>query len=323
MLEIENIDSFRRSLSGLRVKVKADKKVYTSKLYEHLFSLLKFDLLYGNGVDHSFSSFHLSDYYGLTQYAIDNSAKVEPTTPREIDWKFIDDAKEVVRSHFQELLGPGRRFESRIKPMLDFTIEAIENEFIYQMMHPVSDANPWLACEEIFRKGYLFYGLDNLDEIQDYNPGLARSIPQEYHSNLGFIALSETESNHREAFTGFVVDNRLTLQHVVYSYLRQNANGWAHPKRKKDIEQHIEANNLNPYRLPIILQNLKRVGVVGSINKGYFCLNSREDFEATISSHYRLKNGVEATIKAMTDRASSLGFEFEEDRFTFQVKAGF
>jgi len=314
MLEINNIDRFRTAINRLEIKVKADKGLYNQRLYEHLFGLLKFHLLPG-GNSSNFKKFDLTQYYGLVQFALENSALVEKETQHEIDWKFINDAKDIIRNKFRTLLGRWFVKDTRFGPMLDFTIDTMGYDLVYKMMHPETDANPWYGCEKIFEDGYLFLGTDDEDQQKTYRKDMFVNVEDAYRHNLGFIAFSKTEKNEAKSFSGFVVDNRLSLQQQVLTYIKEHAHGVTHSKKKSQILSYFNDRNADTFRLPVIFQNLKKLGMMGSTNQGFFFMESAADYQASYDFHKVLINGHKATVRALVDAASSNRIVLDGERF--------
>jgi hypothetical protein len=111
-----------------------------------------------------------------------------------------------------------------------------------------------------------------------------------------------------------ILDNRLSTQALVFEYLKSHALGVHQAKSKDKIREFLNSNKRNisnQYLLNWILLPLKRAGLVGSSNSGYYFISSEEDFKSSYRFHFTKMEAIQRTIDILGKRAEEQGFNLK------------
>ena len=278
---------------------------YNPLFYQHLMLLFKPKLIGLNNVDDLV--LNLKSYFSLEQYTMDNSSIVESAESQDVDWDYIDVAKDIFKKQLIEVNKKEGRSEW-IKPLLSFSIDLFENYYIYKQLYPDSVNNPWEPAHQILCNGFMIFISDDREVLDQYNKGIfSSSNDREKFTSLGVVA----KSSKNNSAHGFMVDKRHSTQSVVFDYLKRNAPGSNSAKSIKVIMDflHEQKRSFNYEGLKnSILLPLKRAGLVGSSSNGFYYLLTKDDFIETYQSHLDKLNGIERTIKMYEERYRILGY---------------
>lgn len=285
------------------------KSDYADPFYSHLYNLLQFDILSGHHSLKDTTKFGWIEYECLEQFIFDNTILVEKSAPLEVDWNLLDDARDILKQKIQQLLGNEGKSDF-LKPIVRFTLDSYSNLLMYQMLHPNSCLNPWKPIDEILKKGYIFIASDNKDLLKEYHPKINEKTEKDYPNNLEFVAKKQNEKK----FKGFVVDNRLSKQHLVYDYLNDYAGGFSAAKSIKQILKYFEGigKKITDAELKAaILLPLKRAGIIGSSTKGYYFIKTPSDLETSYDFHNNKMESLQKTLAIYKTKAKEMGFELK------------
>lgn len=303
-------DSINKKVSEFSLADKARIGDYGSSFYDHLSGMLKFDLIESN-VHKIKDKFTETEYYGLVQYIFEHTSSIEKSETSKIDWNVLGDAREVMKKKIKSLLGKEGDSET-LKPMISFTVDSFENSLMYYMMHPESSNNPWDATDHILKSGYLFLASDKKDLLDSYSPKIYKDAEEDYRGNIGIVAKVKNE----KAFSGFVIDNRLSSQTLVYEYLKSFAKGFSHAKSMEKIIEYLTSvgklKTRNGLYYSIILP-LKRAGLVGSSSTGFFYIEDENDLRRCFEFHKTKYDGLKRTMDIYEARANKMGFNLNID----------
>jgi hypothetical protein len=283
---------------------------YKGNFYGHLESMAAFEFVQDH-TDRFKNGFSKIQYDGLWQSILENYQPLEDREPADYDWDAIDDAREYFKGKLRQHLGKEAKSET-LKPMIDFTLDTLESHLQYNMMYPGSNYNPWREMEAAIRKGYIFVASDQTDLIGEFDKKIVESISEDNKGNLGIVARSKKE----KSFSGFVIDNRLSAQTLVLDYLKSHAKGSRQAKNINAIHQYLvtigKGRSEQDIRFTILLP-LKRSGLVGSSNQGYYYIEDAQDFQACYDFHYRQLLGIKKTLRAYEKRANEKGIALKSE----------
>ncbi len=299
------IDNIRNTLSGIRLAERSVKDDYYGRFHTHLYSMFQFSLLSETARPKS-NVFDADRYHGLEQYILDHTTIIEKEPPAYIDANLLDDARDVLKKHIKKMLGNEGNSDT-LKPIINFTADAYENLLMYDMMHHNSQHNPWNATYDILSRGYIYLVSDSRDLMKEFKPKIIGET-KEISENIGFI----TKIHKEKEFKGLILDNRLSTQSIVYSYLKSHGLGLSKAKSKDKIKDFLASNNRNisnQYLLNWILLPLKRAGLIGSCNSGYYFINSEDDFRNSYHFQKSKVDAMQRTLDILQKRAEEKGFE--------------
>ena len=294
------LDKISKDVSDMHI---FDNKVsghYNGLFYDHLTLLIKPKLLSDlNDVDTLV--LNSKSYLGLEQYTLENSSVVESNEPFEIDWDFVEEAKEIFRSKVVASLKKEGRSEY-FNPLIKFSSDLFENYHIYDQLYPMSTFNPWYPAYKILENGFMVMLSDNRDVLDSYNKGVYKTgIDDEDISKLGLLAKSAKNNTVR----GFMVDKRYSTQSLVFDFLRREAAGSSFAKSIREISEFVQIQGrLQTYEniKNKVLLPLKRAGLVGSSSNGFYYLVSKQDFIDTYTSHRSKIRAIERTLVMYEER---------------------
>ena len=302
------VDNIKNSLSGFQLADHSVKEDYYGRFHNHLYSMFQFSLLSDVPKLAKVKIFDTPQYHGLEQFVLENTNLVEKEQPCEVDANLLDDAREILKKRIKEELGKEKDSET-LKPIINFTADTYENLLMYYMMHPDSKHNPWFATNEILKRGYIYLVSDSKDLINEFKPKIIGET-KEVSDNIGFI----TKVHKEKEFKGLILDNRLSTQALVFEYLKSHALGVHKAKSKDKIREFLNDNKRivsNQYLLNWILLPLKKAGLVGSCNSGYYFISSEEDFKSSYRFHLSKMEAIQRTIDILGKRADEKGFKIQ------------
>lgn len=299
-------DILNKEVSSFVLSDKARMSDYGRPFYDHLSSILKYDLIepHKRSIKKHFTE---RNYHGLVQYIFEHTTSVEKSEPAEIDWNLLGDAREILKKKIKSLLGTEGNSDL-LKPIISFTVDSYENQLMYNMMHRGTYNNPWDATKEILKSGYLFLASDDRDLLDSLNPKIVKSSDNAYRGNLGIV----TKTKNEKVFSGFLIDNRISNQTFIFEYLKSSARGFSHAKSLDKIEIKLQEENRALPRAAItnnILYPLKRAGLIGSSSTGFFYIDNENDLRICYEFHLSKYNGLKRTMDIYEARAHKMGFE--------------
>ena len=301
------IDSIRKSLSDIRLAERSAKEDYYSSFHAHLYSMLQFSLLSETKRPKS-DVFNANRYHGLEQFILEHPQVIETGKANVIDEDMLDDARNVFKKYIKGLLG-NEGNSDYLKPVINFTADAYENYLMYDMMYRESKHNPWTYTNKILHNGYIYLVSDSKDLIEEFKPKIIGET-KESSNNIGFI----TKTSKEKEFRGLILDDRLSTQEIVYSYLKSHATGFNKAKSKDKIITFLQSNkrNITPQHLVNwILLPLKRAGLIGSGSSGYYFIESEADFKNSYQFHKSKIDAMQRTMNILNKRAEEKGFQIQ------------
>ncbi|MDP3147237.1 MAG: hypothetical protein Q8T03_06590 [Bacteroidota bacterium] len=300
------IDSIKSTINRLSLSDKLNKSQYDGHFYNHLSHLMKFYFL-SHLNDKKRQKFKLTErnYHSIEQSIFENPNVVEADNIQSVDWAMVDDAKVIFKNKIQKLL-KNEGTSEHLKPIVKCTVDAYEYWLTYSLYFPKSQNNPWIATSNIINNGYLFLVSDNRDVIDQYQKKIYNKVDNNTKGNIGIIAKSS-----KNDFSGFLVDERVSVQALVLNYLKTHGNGLSNAKNINQIVKHLsEHNNLNSSHLYIknfVNLPLKRAGIIGSTNSGYYFIDSYEDLLFTYKNHVEKRDAIERTINTFIKKGRDMG----------------
>jgi len=299
-----NIDIFRKKVGEIKLSESLNKDLYESNFYAHLGDLWSYFLKRHENVKSV--KITKNTYLELQNYAIETGENSDD----EINWDFILDAKDVLEKHIKLKLGK-ERDSTELRPFINSTVDSFENWVLYGYTHKL-ESNPWdFAFSILQMKGCLHHVTDDEAELKYYRKDLAKNKDEIPNQNMSVIAAANKFKKSGESnFSGIVIDNRLSNQTLVYNFLITYANGKQNAKNMYEIRNHlieidkeIDENILKNF----VLLPLKRQGLIGSCNSGYYHISSIEDLTDAFEFHLDKVNGIVRTLKIYANIASLRG----------------
>ncbi|MBM3215113.1 hypothetical protein FJZ36_09385 [Candidatus Poribacteria bacterium] len=277
--------------------------LYANDLYEHVDSLLGYGLAqHGAPEGHHVTRFGWQRYLALEQVAIENGPMgadelhVSDDEPAEA-WEGAD--KEAARYDewvadvtrgLAETTPTAAAQASELAPFVRFMRRSVENQVYFHLLYGPEVYNPWQPLARILERGILL------------SAGAGKTPDR---TDLTF------HSRGRTGRTGsMTVGPRYVAQQIVYDYLSREAQGFREPKNGEQLVARLERINdphvqdqikglLKKETLQVqVLAPMKRAGVIGSVNAGYFVLTTPEDCEQSIAFHDSKVNAMRIVIDA-------------------------
>jgi hypothetical protein len=302
-----NIDSLRTDIGKLFLSDHLIQKQYDDLFYQHLTALMKFRMLNPEYKGQDNFKINEKNYLGLEQYIFDHTNIVENESGGQIDWNLIDEAKDILRGKIKTLLKQEGNSEY-LKPIVNFTVDSYENWIMYKQLHPNSISNPWIPTTGILQNGYIYLASDKRDLIDTYNKKVYSNAEDETRGNLGIIAKSSKE---RE-FSGFLVDNRQSVQMLVFEFLKREASGMHNAKGTRKISEFLVKQKIRMSEQAIrtrITIPLKRAGLIGSSTTGFFFINSVDDLIQAYKHHKGKMRAIQKTLDLYKEKGRQWGVE--------------
>jgi hypothetical protein len=301
------IDDFRKSLPDIRSSESLNNGLYVPMFYQHLDLLLSPSLEEG-GMDWANFRFNLAAYQGLKQFAVESW--VNPVPETEIDWNFIADAKDIVRTKLKSSLGQ-EASSDHLKPFLKFTLDGYEDYLIYEALDPDSPSNPWMPFREIVHKGVLLLGLDKENDVASYAPKwFSKPTNEVNRDELNIVAASA----RKRGFGGFQIDRRHTAQAIVYEHIRTKTSR-RNPISKKQIQKFLLDSGFNYKEQEITLGitlPLKREGLIGCNVHGFFHIGDQFDLLGSVDHHLSNLQGIRRTLELYRRKAVLNGWDYSK-----------
>jgi len=294
------IREFVRTLS---LKDRAKRENFDIRFYRHVYNVEDFR---SRANAPHLDNFGIKEYQSTTQFALENSALIEPKTPQEIDWDVLDNARDYLSERLKEQLGHERNSDT-LKPVIRFTIDTYETYLQYKMMHPNSSNNLWVPTFEILDNGYVFLISNNNDIISEYDIFTYKNEWQkEIPPNaISFIAKAKEDKQ----FKRLSFDKHLTIKEEVCDYLNGN-NGEKKAYTKGEILKYLTSKEfkVTPKQLnQIVLKPLREMGIIDSSSKGYYFINSKEDIQRAYNRHHTEYISAKKKMKFYEKKATDLG----------------
>ncbi len=306
-----NLNTIANIKQGIfRLSEKNSQQAYSDLIYDHLTDLVKFKLL---GAEDYNNNINLNQkiYLGLEQYVFEHTENIEKSHPKEINWDIIDDEKDLLKKTIKKTLRHEATSE-HLKPIIDFTVNSYENWLIYNQLHPKSSANPWIPTNSIFiDNGYLFLISEEEDIILNYNKDIY-SKSNENSSKLCIIATGKPKLEKN--FSGFQIDNRNSLQKIVFNYLKVQKTGADRTLSTNNILSYLKEKGYkytSDYIKNKVLLPLKRSGLIGVTSSGYFIISNENDLIRTYKYHKEKLYGIQKTIDIYETKAQQMGFDLD------------
>jgi hypothetical protein len=299
------IDTFRNIVSEIPASDSLNRSLYSPGFYEHLDLLMKPRLVKGDQTD----GFAITSqaYMGLKQSAIENSALIEDAAGDEVNWDFVDAARDILNRKIKENLGKEGNSEV-LQPLLKFTLDGYEDYLIYDSIHRGSISNPWRPFKDIVHRGILLLGLDSEDVESEFQPTWFSKTTEE-KGKRKFAVLAG--SSKKKGFGGFEVDQRHGAQALIFHYLKKNSDRNS-PKSKKEMQVFLSEKGYAYTQEEIITRitiPLKREGLIGSNTNGFFFVGDQADLEASVDHHLSNLLGIKRTLDVYRRKAQANGWD--------------
>lgn len=279
-----------------RLSPSVRRSLYEDSLFEHVDALLGLALTrFGSPDSNRHPQFDWNRYVSLEQAAlewgpVDGAASGDPDTAWE---KASEEADRFDRWIAAQALENRERF-------VYFMRRSVENTAFYAHFYRSEAPNPWKPLARILERGVLL-------ARSDANDGEARQP-----TPLAFESLGSGRRTGR-----IEVAARYEAQQLVYDYLSKQAPGHDYAKNGDDLVRYLTTafdprvhsfdRMLRKETLQVeVLAPLKRVGVIGSTNDGYFVLNTPEDCDFSIRFHDGKLHAIKEVIKATAAKKSAL-----------------
>jgi hypothetical protein len=302
-----SIDKIKSEINKISLSDKLNRNQYDGQFYTHLAHFMKFYFL-SHTKDKEISKFKLTEknYHSIEQSIFECPNIIETDDNiQEVDWAMVDDAKDIFKNKIKSLLKT-EGDSNYLKPIIKCTVDAYEYALIYSMYFPNSNNNPWKPTNQIIHNGCLFLVSDNRDIIDQYQKKIYSNVDPSTKGNIGIIAKSS-----KKDFAGFLVDDRVSDQAMVLNYLKVHAKGMDSAKNIKQIQRYLSQHNRSSTDLFIknkVNLPLKRAGIIGSANSGYYYIDSYEDLLFTYRDHLEKRNAIDKTIKMFVKKGNDMGY---------------
>ena len=250
------------------------------------------------------TSFNKNDYQYIESFIFYNSELVENKAPSPFDEKKILNVTDYFYEKIKIALGKDQTRSEEYKHYISATYNILDSFYHYELMHPNSHSNPWTDLFVLCSKGYFLMCEDkeNLkDLIGDKKLSSIVGKNQDVHNNMGVLAKGALKSNR---LSGFIMDERFSLQNILFDFLNENAKGFDSAYSSRIITKSLEkkGNRYSKQLVSLMLNSMKRTGLIGSTTKGYFMLTTDLDIHKSISYHKSIVDGLNSTIAVLKSK---------------------
>lgn len=308
MFTSHNIDLFKKTIdSEINLSDKLNQTIYKNNFYSHLSELLKYYLIQRQGLKEI--TFSKDGYKELEMWVLEN-IKYEDSE-QELDWNYILDAKDILFSTIKSKLGHEKNSDE-LKPFIYETVDTFEKFLIFGS-NATSYINPWSYAHNILKDGgCLHLVTDDYDVLRHYSPKTVENKKGDLGKNIGVLAASKKVIKKSETndYSGLLIDNRYSTQTVVYRHLLEFAQGKNNAKSANKILEFLKKAGKyidEPTLKNNVLFPLKRQGLIGSSNNGYYSITDFSDIENSFYSHLEKFKGIYRTLDIFALRAETTG----------------
>jgi len=220
--------------------------------------------------------------------------------PEGIDMAKIGDLDDIAYDTIRMALKHEKK-STELEPLVAFTASSFGNAAGFNMLYPMA-MNPYEHLMDIFLSKKLLFMAGNADDLKSqYDFRL--SSRQDSLRRLGALATSHKMlKSGNNQFSGYVLDNRFSLQPALRKVLEENAAGKANALSKSKLKAKLESTrqaSVSDSLFQETLLSLKRQGFVASSKRGYFHIQSIDDMLEGLAHHHGLRFAIKETMKQM------------------------
>ncbi len=278
------------------------KSAYEDRFYAHLSELASTEFAAPDSQAQGGKFlFSYSKYEGLGQAAFEDAERFEDTAPETIDFAEVE--RRVL--HLQTSLTPPTDAKPADPRLIGFSLRMFEQWAAYEGMYPRTHRNPWRPAVGILECGRVFAVTDLDHGLRDLSQTLGTRALETGNHNVAIVTQA---SGSR--ISGFLIDDRFSLQAKVLAFLRSEAPGHQSPKPLSEIRNFLRDQNVAMTEDSIqikITVPLKKSGVIGSTGKGHFFINSPEDLLAAYCFHMTKVRSSKRIMSRYQSRAAEFG----------------
>lgn len=249
-------------------------------------------------------AFTKDDYKYIESFIFHNSHLLEPTTPTEFDENKLLNVTDYFYEKIKTVLNTEEVNSEQYKYFVNTTYSIIDSFYQYELMHPSSHFNPWSDIFMLCSQGY-FLLCENKSDLKGLiDSNALRKILDDsaINNNMGVLAKGQLKSNK---LAGFIMDERFSLQNVLFDILNKKALGHNSALPSKIILKLLsDYDNFSPKKksLSVSLNSMKRAGLIGSSSKGFYAFSTHIDVQKSIDFHQSIVNGFNRTIRVLNKR---------------------
>ena len=281
------------------------RNAYEDDVYAHLSSLAAVEFSRGVRSHSATFRYDMRKYLSLQQAAFEEGPRFEHLDAEEVDWDDVDSRVSAFQEHVESTASEE---VDAVAKTVAFSVKCYEHWVTYRSMYPKSQLNPWSRTVRMMRRGRLLFVSDRLSELREMSPsGLPRTEDEPSSGNVGVVVKGRPRKT-----SGFVIDNRFDVQKAVLSFLSREAPGHQTPASLRRIRDHLGTVGIGWSEPTIQVKAttpLKKSGVVGSSNKGFFIINSLDDLIASYCFHRTKITSIGAILRRYEVRSR----EFSDD----------
>jgi hypothetical protein len=312
---LRNINNHRMVIDGLVQNAISGNNHTLKREFEdpfnfHLSELNSF-IIKDNVVHKKFSkakTFVKEDYKFIESFIFHNSSLLELNKPVDFDENSLLNITDYFYEKIKTVLSKEELNSEQYKYFVNTTYSVLDSFYQYELMHPKSHFNPWSDIFVLCTQGY-FLLCENKSDLKGLiDSDALRKIVSEKggvsNNNMGVLAKGQLKSNK---LSGFIMDERFSLQNVLYDILNTKAQGYNRALNSKKIVKEL-ANHPSLGRsfrkefISNILNSMKKAGIIGSSTKGFFTFHSNEDIQKSIDFHQSIVDGFNKTIRVLGSR---------------------
>lgn len=252
-------------------------------------------------------TFTKSDYKYIESFIFHNSRLQEKSDPIDFDGNQLLNVTDYFYEKIKSLFSKDEMKSEEYKYFIDTTYSTIDSFYQYELMHPNSNYNPWSDVFMLCSNGY-FLLCEDKDDLKGFiGNNYYKKIVGEKSvtgNNMGVLAKGAIKSNR---LSGFIMDDRFSFQNVLFDLLQNNAKGHGSPLNSKQVLKVLTNKSRKQYHLKtiqLLLNSMKRTGIIGSSSQGYYSFHTIVDVEKSIDFHDAIRKGLSKTIEALESRRS-------------------
>ncbi|MDA1191468.1 MAG: hypothetical protein O3A46_07260 [Candidatus Poribacteria bacterium] len=270
-----------------------DQGVYVREAQEHLDRLLAIGLSQTDGWDGASDAvFDVKRYESLERMALEQGpAHLTPQSNRDNASEAAEKSAIRFDEWVESVVGSGKEFQ----PYLRFMRRAVKNGVFFDRLYGDDGApeNPWQPIVEVLSRGVLL-------------------SPDGDTKRKHLIMRSRGGKTTGRCQLG----KRYETIQLVYAHMKAVAPGYESAVSGDSLVEHLSANkkwakDYRPFLKREVLQveviaPLKRAGLVGSSNEGYFVLTCEEDCDKSIEFHYSKVHSMALMVEAARAKKNAI-----------------
>lgn len=283
-----------------------NQKLYGENLHAHMYGLFTFAL---NLDKPTYKDFLLdSKYYsGIQHLTFERSEEIEGKKAKEINWQNVNTLTENFIDRIDSIMKPKEKLDI-YNYTLNQTKDYVENFFIYENMFPDSIFNPYFPLIKIYKRGILVNYTDNESLLSEsLNKKISLKGFLKSNSPLEFLIRGK-ENRHSVLNLG----SKYNIQIFIFNLLSEENTSSKKPKSIQEMLKVLSKNGIemkyDTFQINITTP-LKKTGLIGSTNEGFFKITNAEDLIASYCFH--AKKG--ASISHILEKYNNISDSYNID----------